>query len=61
MVLQKTALFRKLKSLEDIPPGTLAGKMATVIDLTSRLPVEIWLKTKAATSVHRRIKSHLQR
>ncbi len=44
------ALFRKLKSLEDIPPGTLAGKMATVIDLTTRLPVDIWLKTKAATS-----------
>ena len=44
------ALFRKLKSLEDIPPGKLAGKMATVIDLTTRLPVEIWLKTKAATS-----------
>ncbi len=44
------ALFRKLKSLEEIPPGKLAGKMATVIDLTTRLPVEIWLKTKAATS-----------
>lgn len=44
------SLFRKLKSLEDIPPGTLAGKIATVIDLTTRLPVEIWLKTKASTS-----------
>lgn len=36
------ALFRKLKSLEAAPKGTLAGKMATVIDLTTRLPVEIW-------------------
>jgi hypothetical protein len=27
------ALFCKLKSLEDIPRGQLAGKMATVIDL----------------------------
>jgi hypothetical protein len=36
------ALFCKLKSLEDIPTGQLAGKMATVIDLMTRLPVEIW-------------------
>jgi Transposase DDE domain len=36
------ALFCKLKSLEDIPKGQLAGKMATVIDLMTRLPVDIW-------------------
>ncbi len=36
------ALFRKLKSLEDVPLGQLAGKMGSVIDLMSRLPVEIW-------------------
>ncbi len=36
------ALFCKLKSLEDLPKGQLAGKMATVIDLMTRLPVEIW-------------------
>jgi len=36
------ALFCKLKSLEDLPKGQLAGKMATVIDLITRLPVEIW-------------------
>ena len=36
------ALFCKLKSLEDVPTGQLAGKMATVIDLMTRLPVEIW-------------------
>ena len=36
------ALFRKLNSLEDVPAGQLAGKMATVIDLMTRLPVEIW-------------------
>jgi len=36
------ALFCKLKSLEDIPRGQLVGKMATVIDLMTRLPVDIW-------------------
>jgi hypothetical protein len=36
------ALFCKLKSLEDLPKGQLAGKRATVIDLMTRLPVEIW-------------------
>ena len=35
------ALFRKLKSLADIPKGQLAGKMAVVIDLITRLPMEI--------------------
>jgi hypothetical protein len=34
------ALFCKLKSLEDVPKGQLAGKMATVIDLMTRLPVD---------------------
>lgn len=38
------ALFRKLKSLESIQPGTLAGKMGVVIDLVTRLPVEICIK-----------------
>ncbi|NJN99859.1 MAG: IS4 family transposase, partial [Anaerolineales bacterium] len=36
------ALFRKLKVLEDVPVGQLAGKIGTVIDLLTRLPVEIW-------------------
>ncbi|MEG4590223.1 IS4 family transposase, partial [Microcoleus sp. MOSTC5] len=36
------ALFCKLKSLENIPKGQLAGKMATVIDVMTRLPVDIW-------------------
>lgn len=44
------ALFRKLNSLEDAPPGQLAGKIGTVIDLVTRLPVEIWLKTNPRTS-----------
>jgi hypothetical protein len=35
------ALFCKLKSLEDIAKGQLPGKMATVIDLMTRLPVDI--------------------
>lgn len=32
----KTALFRKLKSLEDVPIGQLAGKICTVIDIVTR-------------------------
>lgn len=36
------ALFCKLKSLEDIKPGKLAGKIGVVIDLVTRLPVAIW-------------------
>ncbi|BAZ36812.1 hypothetical protein NIES4101_32400 [Calothrix sp. NIES-4101] len=44
------ALFRKLKSLEDVPPGTLAGKIVTIIDLVTHLPVEIWLTKSASRS-----------
>ncbi len=47
---KRTALFRKLKSLEDVPQGKIAVKMAAVIDLGTRLPVEIWLKTSASAS-----------
>lgn len=38
------ALFRKLKSLEEASRGQLALKMSTVIDLITRLPVEIWFE-----------------
>ena len=38
------ALFKKLKSLEDVPKGQLAGKIGVVIDLMTRLPLEIWFK-----------------
>lgn len=41
------ALFRKLKTLEDVPIGQLAGKICTVIDITTRLPVEIWFSERA--------------
>jgi len=41
------ALFRKLGSLEDVPPGKLAGKMCLVIDLVRQLPVEIWFSEQA--------------
>jgi hypothetical protein len=44
------ALFRKLESLQNKPTGTLAGKMATVVDLGTRLPVHIWFEEKASTS-----------
>ena len=38
------SLFKKLKSLEDVPKGKLAGKIGVVIDLMTQLPVDIWLK-----------------
>jgi hypothetical protein len=38
------ALFRKLKSLADVPKGQLAGKIGVVVDLMTRLPVEIWFQ-----------------
>ncbi len=44
------ALFKKLKSLEEIPQGQLAGKIGVVIDLLTRLPVEIWFKENPRTN-----------
>jgi hypothetical protein len=44
------ALFRKLGSLEDVPKGQLAGKMGTIIDLMTRLPVEIWFQENPRAS-----------
>ena len=44
------ALFKKLKSLEDIPKGQLAGKIGVVIDLVTRLPVEIWFNENPRAS-----------
>jgi hypothetical protein len=41
------ALFRKLKALEEVPAGTLAGKMCTVVDLASRLPRYMWFTDQA--------------
>ena len=41
------ALFCKLKALKDAPPGTLAGKICTVIDLATRLPEQIWFHAEA--------------
>ena len=41
------AWFRKLKSLQDCPVGQLAGKICTVIDLGSQLPVEVWFTEDA--------------
>ena len=38
------ALFRKLKVLQDVPVGQLAGKIGTVVDLVTRLPIEIWFR-----------------
>jgi hypothetical protein len=44
------ALFRKLKSLADVPKGQLAGKMGVVVDLMTRLPVEIWFQENPRAS-----------
>jgi Transposase DDE domain len=44
------ALFRKLKSLEEVKPGKLAGKMAVVINLVTRLPVQIWFNENPSAS-----------
>ena len=44
------ALFIKLKSLTDAPKGQLAGKMGIVIDLMTRLPVEIWFQENPRAS-----------
>ena len=44
------ALFRKLKSLEDLKTGQLAGKICTVVDLVNRLPIEVWFHTNPAAS-----------
>lgn len=38
------AMFRKLKVLAEVPVGQLAGKIGTVVDLVTRLPVEIWFE-----------------
>lgn len=44
------ALFRKLKSLEEVKPGQLAGKICTVVDLITRLPVQVWFHTNPLAS-----------
>lgn len=41
------ALFRKIGSLDERPPGTLAGKMCLVIDVVRQLPVELWFSEAA--------------
>jgi len=43
------ALFRKLKALRDVPAGQLAGKMCTIVDIVTRLPVEVWFSERAQT------------
>ena len=44
------AIFRKLESLETVPKNQLAGKIGVVIDLVTRLPVEIWFRENAKVS-----------
>jgi hypothetical protein len=42
------ALFRKLKALRDASVGQLAGKLCSVIDLITHLPVETWFRENAS-------------
>ena len=44
------AIFKKLESLTEVPKNHLAGKIGVVIDLVTRLPVEIWFQEKATAS-----------
>ena len=44
------AIFRKLESLEAVQTNQLAGKIGVVIDLLTRLPVEIWFRENAKVS-----------
>lgn len=44
------AIFRKLDSLATVPTNQLAGKIGVVIDLVTRLPVEIWFQENAKAS-----------
>ena len=45
-----SAIFKKLDSLAEVPNNQLAGKIGVVIDLVTRLPVEIWFQEKATAS-----------
>ncbi len=45
-----SAIFKKLESLTDVPKNQLAGKIGVVIDLVTRLPVEIWFQENAKAS-----------
>lgn len=47
---QTEALFLKLNSLQDKATGTLAGKMGTVVDLVTRLPIQIWFEQNPKAS-----------
>ena len=44
MVQYWKAYFRNYHGLEDGPKGQLGGKMGTVIDVMTRLPIEIWFE-----------------
>ena len=39
-----------IDSLAEVPKNQLAGKIGVVIDLVTRLPVEIWFQEKATAS-----------
>jgi Transposase DDE domain len=44
------AVFRKLDSLATVPKTKLGGKIGVVVDLVTRLPVEIWFRENAKAS-----------
>jgi len=49
-MVQLWRLCSKTKSLQSQKDGHLAGKICTVIDLVTRLPVEVWFHTNPAAS-----------
>ncbi len=36
--------------MEDVPKGQLAGKICTVIDIVTRLPIEVWFHTNPSAN-----------
>jgi hypothetical protein len=44
------AIFKKLDNLAAVPKNQLAGKIGVVIDLVTRLPLEIWFQENAKAS-----------
>ena len=48
--MKKKTKHKNSKVREDVPKGQLAGKIGVVIDLVTRLPVEIWFKENPRTN-----------
>jgi hypothetical protein len=55
------SLLRKLKALREWPQTPLAGRMGALLDLGSRLPVQIWYEPDAQAHDHRFVEPLLTR